>query len=292
MEFRFRFVENDDNDPTARHREHVVRVAKFTHKYRIATMFFKPLVFVAALAFAIGSQSPASGQVLVGPRSDNKLEASTKPSEDHGDLTLLRRISARTYVHEAARVSYTLPDNWKQIAPHRLARGIDRRISTVLGIENLDRDLIGSLYWIPMNPGQRLSNWVRETAVDGEFGEEYETLKAVYGKARVSTPVKFKHGPFDMYRINIRGGPEGGTQHDGSLFAFEVESGGTTTWLLKARVSYPKGDWGRNDQFAQEMLSGYRRLSEKAGSEMRKSPDGEALAPGSVDLESVYLRKR
>lgn len=235
---------------------------------------------------------PASAQDSKSPARDYKNEALTKPLEDAGDQTLLRRVSEQTFVHEAARVSYTVPAGWKQIPPHRLARNIDRRISTVLGIENRDRELIASLYWIPMNPGQKLSNWVRETAVDGEFGEEYETLKAVYGKARVSTPVGFKHGTFDVYRINIRGGPDGGTQHDGSLFAFAIESGGTTNWLVKARVTYPNADWGHNNDYAMEMLNGYRRLSEKAGSELRKSPEGKPLTAGSLNLDKPDLGKR
>ena len=51
----------------------------------------------------------------------------SRPS-DHQNLTLLRRITERTFIHEAARVSYTVPEGWKEIRPHRLERKIDVRV--------------------------------------------------------------------------------------------------------------------------------------------------------------------
>jgi hypothetical protein len=190
---------------------------------------------------------------------DAKEEVLTKPFEDRRDLTLLKRIAEKTFVHEAARVAFTVPEGWKEIRPHRLARKIDQRISTVLGIERADRDLVASIYWIPMNPRETLSFWVRDTESGGEYGEEYETLKTVYGKDRVTKPVVVKHGAFDVYRMNITGGPDRGEKYDGALLVFEVESGGTH-WLIKARVSFPKGEKGRNDQFANEVLDGFTRV--------------------------------
>src|SRR5829696_3711604 len=169
---------------------------------------------------------PAVGQDRKAP--DAGEEVLTRPFEDRRDLTLLRKVTERTFVHEAARVSFTVPHGWKEIRPHRLARRIDPRISTVLGIERADRDLVASLYWVPMNPGQKLADWVRDTPVGGEYGEEYETLRAVYGKDRVTTPVRVKHGPFDVYRVHISGGPDRGERYDGTLFVFAVESGGQT----------------------------------------------------------------
>jgi hypothetical protein len=193
---------------------------------------------------------------------DKKDEISIKPTDDVRDQTLLRRVSERTFVHDATRVAYTVPEGWKEIRPHRLRRDIDPRISTVLRIERPDLDLVASLYWIQMNPGQKLSEWVRDTTVAGEYGEEYETLRAVYGKDRVSIPVKMTSGQFEVFRINITGGPERGEKYDGALFVFAVESGGTT-WLMKARISYPKGDRGRNDQYATSVLQGLSRVPPK-----------------------------
>lgn len=159
-------------------------------------------------------------------------EILTKSSEDRRDQTHLKRITERTFAHEQARVSYTVPKDWKEIPPHRLARNIDQRASTVLRIEKPDSDLTASLYWIQLGPGQSFSDWIRDTPVGGEYGEEYETLKVVYGKDRVSVPVKGKPGPFEVYRINISGGPERGEKYDGTLLVFEVTSGGQS-WLLK-----------------------------------------------------------
>lgn len=191
-----------------------------------------------------------------------KEEVLTKPFEDRRDLTLLKRVSERTFVHEAARVAFTVPEGWKEIRPHRLERRIDQRISTVLGVERADRDLVASLYWFPMNPRENLSFWVRDMESGGEFGEEFETLKAVYGRDRVTKPVLMKHGSFDVYRIEITGGPDRGEKYDGTLFIFEVESGGTR-WLIKARVSFPKGDKVRNDQYANDVIDGFSRVPEK-----------------------------
>jgi hypothetical protein len=204
---------------------------------------------------------------LAGPAAlaqEIREEILTKPFEDRRDLTLLKRVTEKTFVHEVARVSFTVPDGWKEIHPHRLARRIDPRISTVLGIERGDRDLVASIYWIPMNPGARLSEWARDTAIGGEYGEEYETLKAVYGKDRVTIPTKLAHGTYEVYRINIRGGPDRGERYDGSLFVFEAESGGRH-WLVKARVSFPKGEGGSTSDPAMEVLTGFVQLPEPSG---------------------------
>jgi hypothetical protein len=195
-------------------------------------------------------------------KKDTKEDILSKVFEDRRDLTLLKRIAERTFVHEKAEVAYTVPEGWKEIRPHRLSRKIDPRISTVLGIERPDRDLNATLYWVPLDPTQKLSEWVRDSAVGGEYGEEYETLKAVYGKDRVTIPTRIKHGAFDVYRINITGGPT--DKYDGTVYIFAVESGGAT-WMMKARVTFPKGDRGRNDQYAMDVLQGYSRVPPKAG---------------------------
>jgi len=210
--------------------------------------------------------SPVVAQEGAKESPKDKEEVLTRPGDDRRDLTLLKRVTETTYLHEAARVSFTVPDGWKEIRPHRLNRKIDPRISTVLGIERADRELVASLYWIPMNPDQKLSAWVREapTGSPPEYGEEYETLKTVYGKDHVSAPVRFRSGPFDVYRINIVGGPDRGDKYDGVLFVFAVESGGAT-WLVKARVSFPKGDRAQTDAWAMDVLQGFRPAAEDRG---------------------------
>ena len=211
------------------------------------------------LAVALGSPALFAQERSATPPV-GKEDTPIGPLDDRHDQTLLRRVAENTFVHEAARVSYTIPTGWKEIRPHRLSRKIDPRISTVLGIERADRELVASLYWIPMAADQRLSHWVRETpsGTPAEYGEEYETLKTVYGKDHVSTPVRFRSGPFDVYRITISGGPDRGDKYDGVLDVFAVESGGAT-WLIKARVSYPKGDRARNESWAMEVLNGFKR---------------------------------
>jgi hypothetical protein len=193
-----------------------------------------------------------------------KEEIAVAPIDDRRELTQLKRVSENTFVHEAAQVSFTVPQGWKEIPPHRLSRNIDPRIITLLGIERSDRELVASIYWIPMNPDQDLSRWVRDTPVGGEYGEEYETLKTVYGKDRVTIPTRIKSGPFDVYRINITGGPPGPEKYDGTLFVFAVESGGTT-WLIKARISYPRGDKSQTDAWAMEVLQGFHKVPKKGG---------------------------
>jgi hypothetical protein len=210
-----------------------------------------PLFLVSVLAAQDAPKAPPP----------DKEEVLVRPLDDRRDLTLLRRVTETTFVHEAARVSFTVPDGWKEIRPHRLNRKIDPRISTVLGIERADRELVASVYWIPMNPDQKLANWVRETPTGSpsEYGAEYATLKTVYGQDHVTRPTRFRSGPFDVYRINITGGPDGGDKYDGALFVFAVESGGAT-WLVKARVSYPKADRARADAWAMEVLQGFKQV--------------------------------
>lgn len=217
-----------------------------------------PVRFVLTAAI-LGSAAPAQEAARQAPKANQEVLA--RPLDDRRDLTLLRRVTETTFVHEAARVSFTVPDGWKEIRPHRLNRRIDPRISTVLGIERADREIVASIYWMPMTPDQRLSHWVREAPAGNppEYGEEYETLKTVYGKDHVTTPVRFRSGSFDVYRINITGGPDPADKSDGVLFVFAVESGGTT-WLIKARVSFPKGDRAQTDAWAMDVLNAFKQV--------------------------------
>ena len=212
------------------------------------------LIAVALAAPTLVAQEPAKA-----PPAD-KEETPVGPLDDRRDLTLLRRVTETTFLHEAARVSFTVPAGWKEIRPHRLSRKIDPRISTVLGIERADRELVASLYWIPMNPDQRLSDWVRETptGTPAEYGEEYETLKTVYGKDHVSTPVRSRSGPFDVYRINITGGPDRGTSTTGCCSCSPSSPAGRRGWSRPACRS-PKGDRARNEAWAMEVLNGFKR---------------------------------
>jgi hypothetical protein len=190
---------------------------------------------------------------------------------------LLRRITEKTLVHEPTLVAFTIPEGWKAMPPHRMERTIDKRISSKLEIEDSKRDMVASLYWIQMTPTQTLSEFIRDkpAPATGEYGEEYETLKAVYGKDRVTVPTKLKQGPFDVYRVYIYGGPERGEKYDGTLYVFEVEREGKK-WLIKARVSFPKGERGINDGYAMEVLQGYSLVpAEKLGTDSRKISSGD-----------------
>lgn len=195
---------------------------------------------------------------------DSKEESLIKPSEDRRDNTNLTRTAERTFVHEPTKVAYTIPEGWKEIRPHRLARNIDKRISTILGIEHGQNDVVASLYWIQLNPTQRLSDFIRDTPAPttGEYGEEFETLKAVYGKDRVTVPTKLKQGPFDVYRVHIYGGAEKSDKYDGSLLLFRAEREGKQ-WLVKARITFPKGERTMSDQYSLDVLQGYSLAPDK-----------------------------
>jgi hypothetical protein len=222
------------------------------------------------LAAACVGPAAASAQ---GPK-DVKEEVLTKPFDDRRDLTLLRRVSDNVFMHELARVSFTVPKGWEEIPPQRLARRIDPRVSTVLGSEKDGRSLVATLYWMPMTPGQKLSEWARDIEIGGEYGEEYETLKAVYGKDRVSTPAKVRHGPFDVYRIAITGGKERAGRLDGTLYVFEVENP-NDRWLLKARISTPNAEKAAGEKYAAEVLNGYALASDP--------PKDQAKTPADAD---------
>jgi hypothetical protein len=216
-----------------------------------ARLFMIPLAAaVLGLPFAVAQDAPARDA------AKGKEEDLTK---DRRDFTLLSRVAENVFVHKEAQVAYKIPEGWKEIRPHRLSRDIDPRIITVLGIERADRELVASIYWIPMNPDQNLSHWVRDTPTGGEYGEEYETLKTVYGKDHVTIPARFKSGPFDVYRITIAGGPPGPEKYDGTLFVFATEANGAT-WLVKARISYPRGDKAQTDAWAMDVLRGFSKV--------------------------------
>lgn len=224
---------------------------------------------VALLFIGLAGGSPA--------RAQTPPEAVlTRPLEDRRDLTLLRRVSERTYVHEIARVSFTVPDGWTVIPPHRAARRIDSRFSTLLGAERSDRAAVASLVWTQLDPGARPTDWVRDSPVRGEYGEEYETLKAVYGRDRVAIPARSKVGPLDVYRIDVRGGPGFADPAAGTLFVLFVESRGTT-WLIKARVTSSGGPGHAADAAA--VLAGFALSPNAAGATHRRAVDVDVRIP-------------
>jgi hypothetical protein len=231
-------------------------------------------LFVIPLAALIGSWPVLAQDLPKVPASDRE-PTTTKEGpaagipDDARSLTNLKRVAENTFVHEGAQVSFKVPKDWKESPPHRLNRRIDPRIITVLGIERADREMVATIYWIPMTPDQNLSRWVRDNPVGGEYGEEYETLKTIYGKDHVTVPARLKSGPFDVYRINIVGGVSSPEKYDGTVFLFDVEGGGTT-WLIKVRLSYPRGDKVKTDAWATEVLQGFTKMpasGKKAGDE-------------------------
>jgi hypothetical protein len=184
--------------------------------------------------------------------------AAPQLGDDPRDLDQLRRVSDRTFVHGPTRVSFIVPPGWTATEPQRLERQIDRRASSVLRIDWPERETTASLSWVALNAGEKVTDWVREEPAGGEYGEEYETLRAVYGRDQVTVPRRVAHGTFTVYRINYFIPQDGTDRFDGAVLLLPVEAGGTT-WLLKARISYPKADRGRRDEYIQAVLKGYGR---------------------------------
>lgn len=213
------------------------------------------LLVPLAIGLTAASAARAQPAKTAPDPTDPKSYVPTQVHEDPRDLTNLPKVGDRTFRHTLSKVEFTLPDGWKEIRPHRLPRTIDTDRGSVLGIERpargRDREWVASLYWIRLNPGQTLADYVRTELVRGEYGEEYETLKAVYGAGQVSIPRAERLGTADVYRIDITGGP--GAMESGCLFVFAVQGEGAT-WLLKARVTFPKGD----EKAAADVINGYK----------------------------------
>jgi hypothetical protein len=233
----------------------------------------------AALVLFLGLSAPLMAQTE--PKSvpqpvspGTKEEILVNKDDDRRDLTLLKRLSGNTFLHEAAKTTYAIPDLWFEIRPYRLKRDFESRVSTVLGVERKDRDMVATIYWMPIPLGAKFSDWVRATEVAGEFGEEYETLKVVYGSEKVSKPVKMTYGKFDLIKISVKGGPDRGDKYDGTLFLFEV-AGVEGRYIVKVRVSYPKNDRPEvGEKWAEEVLSGFALVQEP------KSAPTIPIAPG------------
>lgn len=206
--------------------------------------------------------------------SQAQQEVLTKKDEDRRDLTLLRRLTENSFVHEASRVTYTVPKDWKEIRPQRLERKIETtRTSTMMGIELAQRDVVATLLWLPMQTGDKLTDLIRDTAVAGEYGEEYETLKVVYGKENISLPEKKSYSGRTVYKVSVKGGPDRGEKYDGALFMFESGSP-EGRWLIKVRVSYPKSDTpAGNAKYADDVLAGYGDFIPSKKDELPKTPE-------------------
>lgn len=220
----------------------------------------------AALVLILGLAAPLSAQTEPKtpppPSTGTKEEVLLKKDDDRRDLTLLKRLNGNTFLHEGAKTTYAIPDLWHEIRPYRLKRDFDQRVSTVLGIERKDRDMVATIYWMPIPVGAKFSDWIRTTEIAGEFGEEYETLKVVYGADKVSKPDKMTYGNFDVIKMNVKGGPDRGEKYDGTMFLFEV-NGVEGRWIVKIRVSFPKTDRTEvSDKWSEEVLGGFARIAE------------------------------
>ncbi|MCS6898116.1 MAG: hypothetical protein NZM29_09100, partial [Nitrospira sp.] len=163
-----------------------------------------------------------------------------------------------TYLHELAGLTFTVPPGWKEIKPSRLSRKIDPRVNTVLRLDDPERDMTVAIYWLPLAGSEKVADWVREGSGDREYGEEYETLKTIYGGQRVSLPTRVRSIPFEPYRISIKSSTESGLKYDGALFLFEVGAG-RTTFLVRLRFMYPAGDSLIHEQAMMDVLKGFAK---------------------------------
>lgn len=196
--------------------------------------------------------------------TSSKEEILIKPDEDRRDLTLLVRSTTNTneFIHKAAKVSFVIPNGWKEIRPQRLYRKLNPRTSSVLGIELFiqreDRDVVASVYWLPIGVGEKLGDWIRTEAVDNEYGEEYETLKAIYGRENVTLPKLEAYGSFNVFKVSFKGGPR--SADGGTLYVFEVS---TTEgrWMLKVRVTYPLADKAANEKYAEDVIRSFNKIT-------------------------------
>lgn len=178
--------------------------------------------------------------------------------DDRRDLTLLRRVTESTFVHEASRITLTIPKDWSEIRPQRLTRDLEPRTSTAMGIELKDRKVVATIYWLPLQAGAKLSDLIRDKETAGSYGEEFETLLTIYGKENVRAPEKRVYNGRSVYKVNIVGGPDRENKYDGILYAFEVD-GVEGKWFVKIRVSYPKPAKGdttnTNEQYAEQVIN-------------------------------------
>jgi hypothetical protein len=205
----------------------------------------------AALALLAGSM----GVLVLHAQEDKPLK---NKDDDRRDLTLLRRVTESTFVHEASRITLTIPKGWKEIRPQRLTRELEPRTSTAMGIELTDRKVVATIYWLPMQAGAKLADLIRDKETAGSYGEEYETLLTIYGKENIKAPEKRVYNGRTVYKVGIVGGPDRENKYDGVLYAFEVE-GVEGKWLIKIRVSYPKpgktDPANVNEQYAEQVIN-------------------------------------
>ena len=141
------------------------------------------------------------------------------------------------WVHRDAALVFRTPPGWLAITPQRLRR--DSK-TTVMGVERIgDLRAIVNVSFSPLET-RKFSDSISLTAdTNGDFGEEYAMLRAVYGKDRVGKPTSQVIGAFNVIKIRIESGPIPEDQSVGIVYLFET--GGTDRrWKVKVRANYPK----------------------------------------------------
>jgi hypothetical protein len=145
----------------------------------------------------------------------------------------------RSFIHKSSKTTVKAPAGWTIIPPYRLRK---TNASTVLGLEK-DNPLVSvTIVWSPIG-NQSFSDFIRAAAEEDPeaLGEEYATLVAVYGKAKVGRPTtlpNFKVGMHSVFKVLIDDGPEKG-RYAGAVYLFEAGSG-DSRWRIKVRAVYPQ----------------------------------------------------
>jgi hypothetical protein len=68
--------------------------------------------------------------------------------------------------------------------------------------------------------------------------------------------VKSTIAGYDVHKVSIYDGHEKGGNFHGTLYAFEV-TGKNGKWMVKVRVSFPKGERDFNEKFGLEVMEGF-----------------------------------
>jgi hypothetical protein len=169
------------------------------------------------------------------------------------DDTGLEAKPDRAFVHKESKTALQVPEGWTIIAPYRLRR---TSTSTVLGLEKQNPLVSVTIVWSQLAKQEQFSKVVR-AASEGDLGNEYDTLVAIYGKNKVSRPITFKVGPYLVYKILIDDGPEKGL-YGGACYLFEAGSG-DNRWKVKIRADFPQANREKFIKEVEEVVGRFKK---------------------------------
>lgn len=176
------------------------------------------------------------------------------------------------YFHRDSVTQFRPPAEWKMVhPPHRMRDG-KPTTTIVLEKEKWNHHFVATLYWQQM--GSLAWEQIVNTSTDPtKYGEQYDLLVDIYGKDKVKPPEKSTVGAFDVWKIQVDGGPTPASMSEasgettkldsplvGTIYLFKATGTDDRQWKIKIRGTYPLNRRDDAEKFLLDTVKAFSKI--------------------------------